>query len=252
MERYSASPKTSRRGLTGVASGPQILRRFMATYLIVDTETGGFDPQENSLLTMYMAALDDQFNVIESVDMLIQHDVYRVTAEAMGVNKINLITHHAMATPVPVAKTILENFINRHKPVRGRLILTGHNPGFDKDFINETFQSNIWDQAVSFHMLDTVTLGVYLKAIGKLPKGQSLALGALAKAVGAEIGPAHTAKGDVDTTISILRKVIIEKSVGELISASPSHLEEVVRLSLQINELQKEIRELKEKSAVNG
>lgn len=180
------------------------------TYLVVDTETGGLDPDTHSLLTMHLTALDEDFNFIEEISIAIKHNYYVCTAEALEKNKINLTVHHKIAIPVSEAQSELDKFLSRNYDGKNRLILVGHNPSFDKDFLLANFDSTVWKKVVSYHMLDTVTLGLLLKLKKRITKYQSLSLEPLSKTLGIEspFDGFHTARGDVDAVRLLIKKIL--------------------------------------------
>jgi oligoribonuclease len=59
------------------------MEQLPAEYLAVDIETGGFDPEKYPLLEIAMVALDKEFNVIDSIQMIFAfngiHNVHPVT-----------------------------------------------------------------------------------------------------------------------------------------------------------------------------
>lgn len=176
--------------------------------LFTDTETGGLKPElGHSLLTLHAKVVDIDLNIIDQVSLAIKHETYKVTAEALRINKINLLSHDSIALPIPSCQTILDNFLLTHGH-KERLIFVAHNAPFDKGMIASTFALNVWDQMVSYHQLDSVGLGVFQKLLKHLLERQSLSLGGYADALGVEKGQAHNAEGDVVTMLNIVRKLV--------------------------------------------
>ena len=60
---------------------------------------GGLERDKYSLLTVYLMATDDQFNVIGDLYLYLKPDdcIYKVCGEAMNVNRIDLKVHDTKA-----------------------------------------------------------------------------------------------------------------------------------------------------------
>lgn len=179
----------------------------MEVFLLLDTETGGLDSTSNSLLSMYAAIVtrnsDGNMTIHSELDLKIKPDnnnSYNVTAGAMKVNKIDLVKHDTEAMSLTDASRALYTFIQTgSNNGTNKLIPIGHNVKFDISFIvNQLLKESLWNNYVSYHSLDTVTLGLALKIQGKLPKNTYLSLGKLAQAlkINTEKGELHTAKYD--------------------------------------------------------
>ena len=198
-------------------------------FLFVDTETGGLNPEVHSLLTATFTVTDKDLRPLGTLNLKIKHDTYVVTAEALRINKINLIEHDKVATPIPTAQILLDNFIFNYGQKNNRLMLAGHNPGFDKDFIKNTFNSTVWNEVMSYHSLDSIGLGVILKMVGVLPEKQSLSLEPLAKAMGIPVEEFHTSQGDVNATINLVKKSVSlwKERLGSVLLVEPG--QDIVR-----------------------
>ena len=170
-------------------------------FIAADTETGGLDPLKHSLLTLCFRVLDENLDTIDQLSVAVKHEVYRVTAGAMRVNKIDLVKHDQIAVPVPAAQQMIENFVVAHGSTE-KLIWMMHNVPFDKGFLGATFDLERLKAFIDYHSLDTVTLGVVEKWLGTLSKKQSLSLGKIADTLQLEKGPEHTAEGDVTTMVN--------------------------------------------------
>ena len=67
-------------------------------YFLFDCETGGLDPSF-SLLTLSGVVLNQQYEVLDSIDLAIKPSSgrYVLSSKAMEINKINIATHDAVA-----------------------------------------------------------------------------------------------------------------------------------------------------------
>lgn len=180
-------------------------------YLIIDTETGGIDPKNSSLLTLFIAAVDEQsLEVVATCDLAIKHDVYKVTGEALRINNINIADHDLTASPLEEVIEELRAFlrvVSTHAKGE-QLIPVGQNIAFDIGFIKEGLPGLDWSKYVSYRVLDTQVIARFLQRVGKLPSDMSLSLRRLAEHYGVEDTSAHTAKGDVLVTLEVLRGMI--------------------------------------------
>ena len=187
-------------------------------YLAIDIETGGIG-HDKSLLTVYMTVLDENFNQDfkagknRELELLIKPEsgVYQVTAEALNVNGIDLIKHDANAVIPADAKSIVYNFLNFHSNNgQEKLIPLGHGVQFDVKFITESpdklVSKKTWDHFVSYRVLDTATIGQFLKDTGRAPTEISGSLSSWANHFGIDASNAHDAKADVEMSVAIYKK----------------------------------------------
>lgn len=187
-----------------------------AKYLVLDTETGGFQQHEPSLLSVYFMILDENLLMIDELNLLTQPDdgVYVVTGEALGVNKINLIDHSKVALTYKQAKTAIRQFLNKHNPNgKSKLIPIGHNVHFDLDFMKEDYSLGLKDtfsKYISHRVIDTGVIAQYLQQKGTLPMSVGGSLGKLVTHFKIDFPEEdrHTAKGDVIATIEVYKSLL--------------------------------------------
>jgi DNA polymerase III alpha subunit (gram-positive type) len=182
----------------------------MNTYIALDTETGGVTP-ETSLLTAYFAVLDENLCVVDELDLKVKPDDgnYVVTAQALGINKINLIEHEKVAIPYKDAKTPMYKFLERNYQGE-KLIPVGHGIAFDVVRIRPTLISQgSWENFCSYRTLDTGQAAQFLRAAGKFPDNVSGSLGSLVAYFGIKFkGELHDARVDTLQTVAVLRELI--------------------------------------------
>lgn len=177
--------------------------------LAFDTETGGLDPKDASLLTAYFAVLNSKFEIVDSLYLKVKpnDDLFKANPQALQVNKINLDLHKSEAIPYTDAAIELSKFLAKHSNSRDKLTPVAHNIEFDLGFINEhLLDKRAWETYVSYRKLDTAQISNFLKLTGTLPVNQKNALGDLAKSMGIKFdGAAHSADADTKVMIEVLK-----------------------------------------------
>lgn len=177
-------------------------------FLVIDTETGGLDPQRNTLLTASFRVLDNDLKQVDALDLFMApDDEYRVNASALGVNRIDILAHSKVAINMLEARLRLVELLDRwSKP--NRLTVVGHNVGFDLAFIHHQLLSkHEWEKRVSYRVMDTQVVAMYLQIAGRLKAG-STSLKALAFALGVPQRAAHTAADDAEVTAEVFRRLV--------------------------------------------
>jgi len=182
----------------------------MNKFLGLDVETGGVTP-ETSLLTAYFAVLDENLLVVDDLNLLVKPDDgnYVVTAQALAINKIDLIEHDKVAMTYKAARTPLYQFLERNYQGE-KLIPVGHGTAFDvarvkKDLISQ----GSWENYVSYRTIDTSIVAQFLRAAGRFPDSVSGSLGSLVGHFGLLLeGELHTAREDTLQTVSVLRELL--------------------------------------------
>jgi DNA polymerase III alpha subunit (gram-positive type) len=185
----------------------------MNKYIAIDTETGGID-KYTSLLTAYFAVLNENFEIVSELDLVVKPEDgnYVVTARALEINRINLVTHDANPNAVneKVAGGKLREFlIAATANGKTKLVPLGQNVAFDlakiyEDLLNKTEA----EKYISYRVLDTGTIGQFLKVLNKIPETVSGSLGSWVEHFKVKQREAHTARGDVEMTVDVLKAMI--------------------------------------------
>jgi ribonuclease T len=137
--------------------------------VVVDLETGGFDPKTNAILEIAATIIVKN----EGTQLLDVGKTYRyhiepyeglvVEQESLDFTKINL--NHPLRNAIAEKDALEELFkiINTERTANGcsRAILIGHNAHFDHSFLTEAVSRNNIKKSPfhPFSVLDTVTLG---------------------------------------------------------------------------------------------
>jgi len=187
---------------SGAARAVRRQRRvsLVMKYLAFDVESGGVT-DDHSLLSVYFAVIDEDLKTLYGeLDLLVKPDDgnYVVSAQALEVNKIDLISHDKIAIPESKAGTMLYNFLKLHAP-DGTVKLTplGHNIAFDVQFIKKHLVNKAFNQYVSYRMLDTSSIIQFLKLTGMVSRDLAGSLSEIAAHFGISTitNVPHTAKG---------------------------------------------------------
>jgi oligoribonuclease (3'-5' exoribonuclease) len=182
-----------------------------------DTETGGLDSNNNSLLTLSGIVVDDDLQPLATpINLKIKHDIYHVSAKAMEVNKINLLEHDKIAQPIDEAGFALYRYL---KPFvdNKRLGIIGQNvEGHDKAFIEKSGLLKNWGRFFNRDVLDTKRFADNLKFCGIIPQENGTRLVDLAEFFGISSAGAHDAEVDLWMTLQVLdelRKLTLKGKV---------------------------------------
>lgn len=177
-------------------------------YFLFDTETGGIR-KEMSLLTLYGHILDDNLNILDTIDLKIKPDdgVYHVNAQGLEINRINIVEHDRIAKPLSEVKTRFKNYICGWS-LNQKLTPIGHNVRFDVKFV-KTHLLEDWDRYFDRRHIDTASVGKFLALSGIVPKLQTYSLSEMAQALMIDVNEdsRHEAKFDADLTLNVLRNM---------------------------------------------
>jgi len=179
--------------------------------LFLDTETGGLDPRSHSLLSLGLVVGDGP-KVVHSLEILVRHEPYVVSAGGLRVNRINLVEHSEQALDPPIALSVLDVFLDQHFPHRcQQIVLAGHNVAFDRAFL-EVFlasQGRALEPRFSHRLVDTHSLAAGLRDAGRLPLADLNSTALFAHfAIEVPAEQRHTALGDALATFALYWKLV--------------------------------------------
>nr|WP_320132601.1 3'-5' exonuclease [uncultured Holophaga sp.] len=180
-------------------------------YLFLDTEAGGLDPAQHSLLSLGLVVGGPE-GVGHSLEILIKHEHYSVTEEGMAVNRINLEEHSARGLAPEHALAVLDIFLAQHFPHTCRPItLVGHNVSFDRAFLGAFLDSRgrLLEPRFSHRVVDTHSIAAGLRDAGRLDLA-NLNSSALFTHFGILVPEEkrHTALGDALATFELYWKLV--------------------------------------------
>lgn len=177
----------------------------MRDFIVIDTETGGLNPREHSLLTVGVLFIKDGKRAFKG-EWKIKHDKYSVTPGALKANGINLVKHHEAAVTI---EEFWNDFTSHYEHSFGvpagvaanNPVVVGHNTCFDLGFIHENINKRIWEIYASYRNVDTAGISKFLIDTGVI-QAQRNSLDALISYFGIDDpnGERHTALWDAEAT----------------------------------------------------
>jgi len=181
-------------------------------FLVVDTETGGLDCQDHSILSIAGVAWSPNEEVKPVFDLFIKENEINTIEKALKINKIDLNEVKSKGFSPKQAISKIRGHLDAHFGFDRRPIqLVAHNAPFDLGFIRrlyrlagEDFRADFRDRA-----LDTCSVLQFLMISGKI-SGFRASADTLFKAAEVEIAEKdrHTAMGDAWATAQSLQVLI--------------------------------------------
>jgi len=138
--------------------------------LFIDTETGGLDPKQHSLLSVGLVVWSPA-GIKASQEILLKEKVFRIDHYALKVNKIDLTEHAAKAQTHAEGIRTLQNFVQQNFSGKG-IVLAGHNVGFDVGFVKQWFDEERleFSSLFSHRSIDTHSILSALYLSGLIPE----------------------------------------------------------------------------------
>lgn len=176
------------------------------TMVVIDTETGGLDPSQHSLLTVALIVTRN-LEIIASKEWHLKHEDYRTTERALEINGIDIEAHDASATPATVAISDMLDFMNHHRLPEERIVLIGQNTIFDKQFLEAAVEQSghmeRYRSIVSQRYIDLMSITAFLNLSGHI-KTDNLGLDAVISSLDIQREQRHSALGDARMTLKAL------------------------------------------------
>lgn len=179
---------------------------------VFDCETGGLNPNKDTLLTFYMAILDENLNKIDELDIKLIPDNGEIIFDqkALDVNGIILEDHKKTAINYSTAANLITSFLKKHSPKKRGIRPAGHNIAFDIAFLKGQLKiDDIWEEKCHYRVLDTTPITTFMQDLGVWPEK----LGSLTSLVDYFKIPmmnAHTAKDDVLMWIEVYKQMKLQ------------------------------------------
>jgi hypothetical protein len=196
--------------------------------IVIDTETGGLDETQHSLLSVTCAKITDRWEKIDIRTWFIKQDSYTVTAQALKINQIDLSFADEWTSPNIFLKELLAyldlpaSIANGEENKRNLWRIRGKNPSFDARFLEAFLSKKIYN-SIFQHWTECVLQEWYnpLQRLGALPIPAKRDLTSLCKIMKIDVdeNKTHSSEYDVEMTIALGRKLIeVEDRVRSLIN----------------------------------
>jgi len=189
----------------------------MSNFLLAfDTETGGLSPKAADVLTAYFAIVDEDFKILDELDLKLKPDNGRLPIAEDGALKVNKINIHAhLEDPETItyseAKTKLVAMIRKYLKKTGRhsnIRPLGYNVPFDIGFIQEyVLFPDEWQSLINYNTVDPKVVVNFLKDAGWFPADLGTLI-SVVKHFNISMGLAHTAKADALATVEVYKKLL--------------------------------------------
>ena len=184
----------------------------MSRLVVLDTETGGLDPERFSLLSVGVVVWEtDELGAAD--EFFVAEPEIRCEPEAMAVNAIDTEVLAQVGLPPEQAVIRLEHFLDTQFPVavHDRVTVAGHNVHFDVAFIRRLYRlaGRTNGPRFSHRVLDTAGILQFLILVGHLPAAVSSSSDAF-RHFGIEVAPGkrHSALADARATAQLLTKLV--------------------------------------------
>lgn len=144
--------------------------------LVLDTETGGLNPREHSLLTVAGIAWTPTAQPRPLFSLMVRESSFSVQPEAMAINRIDLsVVEKEGLTPKEAVEAIRYALDQHFGSNRGPITLAGHNISFDVGFLQRLYRLGKADYGQDFsrRTLDTATIFTFFMASGLVPHGKA-------------------------------------------------------------------------------
>lgn len=176
--------------------------------LFIDTETGGLDPSECSLLSIGLVLWYDS-NIIDTKEIFIKHDLFKITPDAIKVNQVNLFSFLNYAIEPIFAIQEIQHFCIKHFKEEMPITIGGHNVNFDINFLKHFFKDNNtnFNEYFSHRSIDTASILKYLYFADKIKEDLSSSDKAF-NYFNISINKRHSALGDAEGTAKLFTKLL--------------------------------------------
>lgn len=176
--------------------------------VFIDTETGGLNPAENSLLSLALVVWQE-YRILDTREILINDGVLNVTESALKINGIDVTEHRVHALPPAQAIQELDLFLNLHFSPDEKITLGGHNINFDVNFLKHFLVSHNYNYSKRFshRYVDTATILYYLYLTRKIKK-KAISSQEAFDLFAIPVDARHTALGDAVATATLFTTLL--------------------------------------------
>lgn len=142
--------------------------------VVVDTETGGLNPEATSLLTIALVAWEKN-RILGKREIRVKENIMRVSPSALEINRINLNQHVKKAVSPKEACVQILGFCEKYLGHERPWSVAGHNVAFDVGFLRHLFEAHgyTYYEHFSHRVLDTASVLRFLYLAGVLERDLS-------------------------------------------------------------------------------
>lgn len=179
-------------------------------WLVIDTETGGLDPDRHPIFTVGIVVLDTQEGPLCGIEVPVL-DPAEPDPAALTVNGIDPSTHRVTALPPDDAVRAIEELIAPHFNPRRPVTIAGHNVAFDLAFLRRLCRLARRQPRfrISECTVDLHSAWAVLAAARIAPRSTRASLDSIAHALGlCPEQPRHSALADALTTARCLHALV--------------------------------------------
>lgn len=174
------------------------------TYVIIDTETGGLDPNHHSLISVGL--VDSSGNKMD--EFIVREPTLFADPRSMAIHGI---TEAQIETEGLTPNDAVDRFEAFFEDIDGTILLTGHNISFDLSFIKRLYRIAERQQPrrISHRSIDTHTMLWTAIQMGLLPTETSSSDGAFKHFnIEPPADKRHTALGDAIATQKLVSALL--------------------------------------------
>ncbi|OIR07380.1 DNA polymerase III PolC-type [mine drainage metagenome] len=180
--------------------------------LVLDTETGGLDPNRFSILSLG-AVIWDNGVLGQEIDLPIAEASMVTDPQSLAINQIDPKKHLINAIPVDQAIPRFIGYLKDNFPALAqgeKITLVGHNVAFDMGFLRRFFRlGNVrFEDYFSHRTVDTATILKFLMLAGRVTLDSPSSTTAF-DYFGVKISQRHTALADAKATAELLNAMLI-------------------------------------------
>lgn len=179
------------------------------TFLVIDTETGGLNPNIYPLLSIGLIAYDIEKGILGELEIFIKHSSYRIDPVAAIINGFSREEHDRKASTYMETFLAIDSFLVAMFSNPKDIIVVGHNVQFDVGFMKSFYRKNKrkFEDYFSYRLIDTNSIIKYLSICKIIPEIKN-GLTSAAKHFNIPIENRHTALDDARATAILFRKLI--------------------------------------------
>ena len=176
--------------------------------LVIDTESGGLDPNHQSILSLGATTLPT--TSAREFEVVVREEEIVAEAEALSVNKFSVDWITANGKSPREAVRLFEEFLSDCFTNDVQVVIGGHNTWFDVAFLKRLYRlaERKFPKQLSHRLIDTSSIIQFLRYSGKI----SLKTGSSDEVfryfdIEVQDSERHTALGDARATAKLIEKL---------------------------------------------